>query len=148
MSEYSSVANLSKRIKPQALAELADDTNTPASISDTTTVAVITQAIQDASAEIDSHLHGHIDMSDATNAALVEKHCAFIALYYLYQRRYQHHSDNPMAAAYDDSMRWLKDVARGKIHIKGTPQTPDGDFYAVKDSDDDLTFSDDELSRF
>ena len=144
---YTSLDALAKRLKSQSLAALAHDGAGEPDITNENTIAVINQAIDDATDTINSYLYGHIDMTDATNTAAVEYRAAIIALYVLYQRRYMAHASNPMAKAYDDTVDWLKAMARGKLHTQGDPQHPDGQFYSTTE-DSDKKFTDDALTRF
>lgn len=124
MSAYTTIAALSKRIDPQFLAELADDENATADISDATVVGILDQAITDASALIDSYLLGHWDMTASSNTAMAEPHCANIALYYLYGRQHHSHQDNPKAAIYEQTMAWLREAQKGRRHSSADPQRP------------------------
>jgi len=124
MSMYTSIALLQKRIKPIVLAELADDVNTPADITAALTIAVIDQAIADASAMIDGYLLGHTDMTDPIVQTAIEQHAATLTLYSLYRRRYATEETNPLSAARKDSLAWLTMLAKGTIKVTASPQSP------------------------
>lgn len=132
MSEYTTSANLQKRIDPRTLAQLADDATTAirtaadatTSLALPATAAIITSAITDASAFIDGYLLDHVDLTDATVLATIEYHAATVALYLLYRRRYMDGEQNPMYPAYVQTERWLRGVAKGELHLDNAPLSP------------------------
>ena len=65
MAVYTTIDNLLKRLDPEILAGLADDENSPPSISDPDTQAVVAQAIADGANLIDSYLLGRVELADA-----------------------------------------------------------------------------------
>lgn len=84
---YTTLELLRQRMDSQVLAGLADDVNTPPSLSDSQTIAVIEQAIADGADRIESILGAQLDLSDAAARAALERLNATLALYYLFQRR-------------------------------------------------------------
>ena len=122
MADYTTQAELVKAVGGEdILAQLADDDNNPADISDPVTVANIAQAITAASKKIDLILSGTLDMTDSDVLAAVKYPATYIALYLLYARR---HSDetNRYTRYYVDTVRDLRELAKGKYHASNAPE--------------------------
>lgn len=156
MSSYTTIALLQNRISPANLAQMADDTTTTTittaaeaatSLALAGTIANINQAITDASALIDSWLLGRVDMADTDTLNAVEMHCANIALYRLAQRRFMSDENNPYYASNRDSIQWLKDTARGTLHVQTSPDSPSSQVTYYK-SVSDRTISSDSMSEY
>ena len=117
MPTYTTLELLVKRLDPAVLAGLADDLNTPPSLADPETLAVVNQAITDGASLIDSYLLGRVELADATAAAALERMNATLALYFLYRRRFLDDSRNPLTAAKDMVQAQLAAVAQGEAHL-------------------------------
>ena len=100
----------------QSLANLADKVNKPGDITDAATIANIEGAIARADGVIDSYLRAVYsgDLPLASPPETVRNVSAEIAVYYLWESTNVSHDDNPRASAYDDALRWLRDIAAGK----------------------------------
>jgi phage gp36-like protein len=109
---------LLKRIDANTLGTLTDDSNVTADYTTVAAAAVITQAIADASAMIDSYVLGHLDMTDSDNTAAVEYHCAILALYYLHARKFASDDVNPKASLMRHTMKWLEGVRKRDLHVQ------------------------------
>ncbi|MFA5378571.1 MAG: phage protein Gp36 family protein [Dehalococcoidia bacterium] len=156
MANYTTIALLQNRVRPENLAQMADDvTTTPitttaqatASLALAGTIANMNQAITDASRLIDSWLLGHVDMADADTLNAVEFHCASIALYNLATRRFMNDENNPWAGSYKNAMAWLKGQARGELHVQTNPDSP-STMVTYSKSSTDRTITSTELSNY
>lgn len=149
MAVYTTLANLQKRLHTDTLAQLAHDGTPPPDITNVDTVAVITQIIADASAEVDSYLYGHLDMDDATIQAAVERATAHIALYRLFCRRpelFPDETTRPFYTEYSNVIDWCKLVAKGGLHVADDPQARSSAFVSTKTDDDDMIFTETTLT--
>lgn len=115
---YAAKADLLKYLSETKLIQLTSETDTE---DDT----VITQALNDASAEIDRYVGKRyqvplVDIPDAVKAA-----CAHIAIYWLYTRReevFQTGVPEARMKAYESQISWLKMVARGEATLGEIPE--------------------------
>lgn len=117
---YTTLDLLKQRLDPVVLAGLADDVNTPPSLSDEQTIEVIMQAIADGADKIESILGAQLDLSDSAVRAALERLNATLALYYLFQRRCLDESMNPLSASRELAESHLRAVARGAATLGGT----------------------------
>jgi len=112
LSAYTTRASLLKKVNAKRLAQMADDTNPNADITDATVIAIIDQVIADASAQADLILQGALDMTDGDNTTSIEPAVADITLYRLFNRN-SYSRENPFAVIYDDAIKTLRMVAKG-----------------------------------
>ncbi len=124
MSQYTTSAQLQKRVAPDILAQLAGG-STSADLTSPAIAAAITQAIEDASMLADSYLLGHIDLTDSAQTVILEQHVAAGALYYLYQRQQCPNDANPYRGRWNDAEKWFRFVAQGRLHT-ASAATPEG----------------------
>lgn len=122
---YASQQDLVDRFGERELIQLTDRTNTPATTIDVTVVA---RAIEDADALIDSYVGKAFNLPLAEEPPILTKHACDIAHYYLHGDRAG--DKHPVTLKFNQSMGWLKDVARGLVKLDDgagdTPSTPAG----------------------
>jgi phage gp36-like protein len=148
MAIYTTIEDLKKRLDAEVLAGLADDENTPPSLSDPDTVEVINQAIGDGASLIDSYLLGHVELASPQVQASLERINATLALYFLYRRRYVDDALNPLAAAREAVSAHLAAVARGEEHLgDGDDGSPSMEVYSTTE-DSERVLDDAKLGRF
>jgi phage gp36-like protein len=135
---YCAREDLAPYVSEEILVQLTDDDN--AGFVDE---AIVTKAIADAEAEIDSYCCGLYAVPFDPVPAIIEKIAAEIALKNLFSRR-QDVPEN-QAKQYDNNVRFLRDVAKGIISLgqQDTGETP-----AVKVSSTDPTFTKDTLAGY
>lgn len=117
MAQYTDQTELEERMDNIMLAQLADDRDSniirtqaqaTTSLALAATIAHITQAIEDASNDVDVELLGHADLTDATLLTRIKPFCTSIAIYYLYTRRYMDEDKNPYRGRYYKALAALK----------------------------------------
>ena len=115
------------------LAQLADDRDSniirtqaqaTTSLALPATIANITQAIEDASNEVDVQLLGHADLTDATVLTRVKPLCTSIAIYFLYNRRYMDEDKNPYRGRYFSALKVLRDARKRENRLSIDPDDP------------------------
>lgn len=138
---YITKQGLIDRFGQLELVQLTDRANRPPTTIDDT---VVSRAIGDAAAEIDSYLAKAYDLPIAIVPNVLEKKAADIARYYLHGKSAD--KDSPVTIAYRDAIAWLRDVARGLVEIDtgGVKPAPAGG-GAVKASAPDRVFTRDSL---
>lgn len=105
---YASQQNLIDRFGEDELIQLTDRTGT-----DSIDAAVVGRALADADAEINGYLSTRYTLPLSPVPDVLEKLACDIA-------RYRLHDENPKEAIvkrYDDAIRFLKDVAAGKVTL-------------------------------
>ena len=116
---YSDITYITSQgvISEQSLANLADKVNKPGDIADALTIANIEGAIARADSLIDSYLRAVYsgDLPLTSPPETVRNVSAEIAVYYLWESTNVSHDDNPRADAYDRSLSWLRDLAKGLV---------------------------------
>lgn len=85
-------------------------------------VNVVSQAIANAQAEVDSYIGGRVrlPLADAEVTQQIRRVTLLVARYYLYADR----KTQAVADEYEQATRWLRDVAAGRA-ITGVVQTPE-----------------------
>ena len=150
---YTTIDNLKKRVSQKSLLNLAYDPELGGSksIDDATVVAQLSQAIVDATDEIEGYLRRFttVPIADATEGVpgFIERVTAVIAIYNLYQKRLHDDDANPWADAYDNVIEYLKKLTgrEFQIDIEGSSVRTSGiQSNALDDSGDavDSAFTD------
>ncbi|MDY0643568.1 DUF1320 family protein [Pasteurella multocida] len=75
--------------------------------------AKVKEALEDASQTIDSYLAGRYSLPLKQIPAVLERHCCYIARYFLEKNR----ATNQARQDYEDSIRYLEKVAAGTISL-------------------------------
>lgn len=75
--------------------------------------AKVQEALEDASQTIDSYLAGRYALPLKQIPAVLERHCCYIARYFLEKNR----ATNQARQDYEDSIRYLEKVAAGTISL-------------------------------
>ncbi|AMM81379.1 DUF1320 family protein [Pasteurella multocida subsp. multocida] len=75
--------------------------------------AKVQEALEDASQTIDSYLAGRYSLPLKQIPAVLERHCCYIARYFLEKNR----ATNQSRQDYEDSIRYLEKVAAGTISL-------------------------------
>lgn len=73
----------------------------------------VQEALEDASQTIDSYLAGRYSLPLKQIPAVLERHCCYIARYFLEKNR----ATNQSRQDYEDSIRYLEKVAAGAISL-------------------------------
>jgi phage gp36-like protein len=109
---YATFADLQARYPNQDLVQLSNQDPTVTTIDD----AYLTQALADASAEIDAYLEGRYALPLADIPAMLPVWCCRIAIYNLQQLRPLHDLADARDR-YDDAIKQLEKVAKGEINL-------------------------------
>ena len=104
---YADQASLIKRYTIEVLQAIAQ---TPERTLDEVKVK---EALDDASQTIDSYLAGRYSLPLSTVPAVLERHCCYIARYFLEKNR----ATDQARLDYEDSIRFLEKVASGAISL-------------------------------
>ena len=115
---YCTQADLLEQISEDVLIQLTDDED--AGVVDTD---MLTRAIADADAEIDSYCGTKYEVPFSPVPVMVRKYSVDIAIYNLYARRRGAPEDRK--ERYDDAISFLKDVSKGIATLGG--DAPSGD---------------------
>ncbi|QOF67441.1 DUF1320 family protein [Actinobacillus sp. GY-402] len=107
---YATPDSLVKRYGEQSIKTLAGQADSPK----------VTEALEDASQTIDSYLAGRYTLPLKSAPAVLERHCCYIARYFLEKNR----ATDQARRDYEDSIRYLEKVASGAISLG---ITEDGD---------------------
>lgn len=105
---YCTQQDLTDRFGSVELLQLADRDHSGAVDAE-----VINGAIADADAEIDSYLAGRYALPLATVPPILVRRACEITRFYLYHN----HPTETVRAAYDDALRWLREVAAGRVEL-------------------------------
>jgi phage gp36-like protein len=137
---YCTKADILKQLDEVILIQLTDDLDAGA-VDD----SIVTSAIADADAEIDSYCGVSYDVPFDPVPRIILKHSVDISIYRLYDRR-QGAPEN-IRKRYDDVIRFLKDVAKGIASLGGdAPEETTSDEATV--TSQDRIFSRDSLKDF
>lgn len=119
---YATPEGLVKRYGEQSIKTLAVSADSPK----------VAEALEDASQTIDSYLAGRYTLPLKSVPAVLERHCCYIARYFLEKNR----STEQARRDYDDSIRYLEKVANGTISlgISEDGETVEGDNVAIIES--------------
>lgn len=119
---YATPEGLVKRYGEQSIKTLAISANSPK----------VAEALEDASQTIDSYLAGRYTLPLKSVPAVLERHCCYIARYFLEKNR----ATDQARRDYDDSIRYLEKVANGTISlgISEDGKTVEGDNVAIIES--------------
>lgn len=119
---YATPEGLVKRYGEQSIKTLATSADSPK----------VAEALEDASQTIDSYLAGRYTLPLKSVPAVLERHCCYIARYFLEKNR----ATEQARRDYDDSIRYLEKVASGTISlgISEDGETVEGDNVAIIES--------------
>ncbi len=119
---YATPEGLVKRYGEQSIKTLATSTDSPK----------VAEALEDASQTIDSYLAGRYTLPLKSVPAVLERHCCYIARYFLEKNR----ATEQARRDYDDSIRYLEKVANGTISlgISEDGETVEGDNVTIIES--------------
>ncbi|TYB11826.1 gp436 family protein [Aggregatibacter actinomycetemcomitans] len=119
---YATPEGLVKRYGEQSIKTLAASVDS----------AKVAEALDDASQTIDSYLAGRYTLPLKSVPAVLERHCCYIARYFLEKNR----ATDQARRDYDDSIRYLEKVANGTISLGISEQgeTVEGDNVAMIES--------------
>ncbi|WP_370429598.1 gp436 family protein [Actinobacillus pleuropneumoniae] len=106
MALYATQASLIKRYTLEVLESLAWANNTLDEDK-------VQEALEDASQTIDSYLAGRYPLPLKVVPAVLERHCCYIARYFLEKNR----ATDQARQDYEDSLRFLEKVAAGTISL-------------------------------
>lgn len=119
---YATPEGLVKRYGEQSIKTLAVSADSPK----------VAEALEDASQTIDSYLAGRYTLPLKSVPAVLERHCCYIARYFLEKNR----ATEQARRDYDDSIRYLEKVANGTISlgISEDGETVEGDNVTIIES--------------
>ena len=117
---YCTQADLLEQISQDKLIQLTDDDDAGIVDSD-----MVTRAIADADAEIDSYCGTKYDIPFSPVPVMIRKVSVDIAIYNLYTRRQGAPEDRK--ERYDDAISFLKDVSKGIASLGGDGPSADDD---------------------
>lgn len=121
---YATQQDLIDRFGQTELVQLTDRTNTPASTIDAN---VVSKALADADALIDSYVGKRFALPLASVPPVLTRYAADIARFFLHAEKAG--KDHPARLAYDMAEAWLKNVARGLVKLDdgaGTSPSAEG----------------------
>ena len=107
---YATVTDMQNRYPARDLIAISDPNN--ASIQN----AVITQALDDASVEIDSYIESRVTLPLTDPPAVLNLHCCTIAMYRLQSLRPLHDLEDARKR-YDDCIKFLTRVSKGELTL-------------------------------
>ncbi len=113
---YSVEADIKKQLDPALLVQLADDDNDGVADS-----GVISQAIADADAELDSYLSGRYTVPLSPVPALVKKLSVDVAIWNLYSRR-STVEDEVRKSRYAAAVKLLTAISKGEARLGIDPE--------------------------
>ena len=117
---YCTQSDLLEQISEDDMIQLTDDADA-GNVDDD----VVTRAIADADAEIDSYCGTKYDVPFSTVPVMVRKLSVDMSIYNLYARRQGAPEDRK--GRYDAAIRYLKDVAKGIVSLGGDAPSHDDD---------------------
>lgn len=154
MAVYTTSAILQGLKDPRLLAQLANDDKTvdtrdftaaAAALLTAPVLANINACIAQASAEIDSILIGHVDLTDSAIQTALQPYCNSMALYWLHTRKGTVTPD--VETTYTQAKIDLRLIARGDRHLVATPQAPTV-LILDNGTDEERVFDSDTLENF
>ena len=107
---YAAVTDMENRYPARDLIAISDPNN------QSIQTAVITQALADASVEIDAFLESRFALPLSDPPAILNLHCCTIAMYRLQSLRPLHDLEDARKR-YDDAIKFLTQVAQGKLTL-------------------------------
>ncbi len=145
---YTTVASVKNHLDKMILADMVNEgrtvtLNNPAD-ADTIlalprSIEIIEAVITSASMYIDSFLLGYMDMTLTATQEAMDHRCVLLSVYFLYQRQGKPDTENPYYRIYQNTEKWLSDMAKGHKHSQADPQ--DGPEQVEFDSGDDALFT-------
>ena len=134
---YSIQADIEEQISTDELIELTDDTG-----SNAVDPSVISRAIEDADAEIDSYCGGHYAVPFSSVPLMIRKLSVDMAVYHLFSRRSVLKVPEERQKRYDNAIRFLRDVSKGVISLgANAPADPKGNSAQATRTEDDRIFT-------
>ncbi|MFH2011683.1 MAG: DUF1320 domain-containing protein [Pseudomonadota bacterium] len=115
---YSVQTDMEEQISQNELIQLTDDEDTGEVDTD-----VLSRAIADADAEIDSYCANRYTVPFSPVPAMIRKLSVDIAIYNLFSRRALDVSDERQQR-YDNAIRFLRDLAKGLISLGAESPSP------------------------
>ncbi|TPL49091.1 DUF1320 domain-containing protein [Mesorhizobium sp. B2-4-4] len=141
---YAVKQDLIDRFGEKELRELTDRTNRPPTTIDDT---VVGRALSDATALIDGYIAKKYSLPLVSVPDILVKTASDVARYYLHGKAAD--KDSPVAAAYNQAVAWLKDVAKGLVELDDGGEIPEpAGGGAIKTSAPDRVFTRDSLKGF
>ncbi|TPJ83847.1 DUF1320 domain-containing protein [Mesorhizobium sp. B2-6-3] len=141
---YAVKQDLIDRFGEKELRELTDRTNRPPTTIDDT---VVGRALSDATALIDGYIAKKYSLPLVSVPDILVKTASDVARYYLHGKAAD--KDSPVAAAYNQAVAWLKDVAKGLVELDDGGEIPEpAGGGAIKTSALDRVFTRDSLKGF
>lgn len=117
---YCTQGDLEERYGEDELIQLTDRSVPHSGVVD---AAVVARACTDASAVIDSYCRSAYAIPlSAANAAVVKPYACLIARWLLHEDAHPEHVEH----GYDAAIRWLRDLAAGKVGLPDLSQPDDG----------------------
>jgi phage gp36-like protein len=130
---YASLQDLIDRYGAHELVQVADRSEPPSGSPDSD---IVDRALTDASATIDTYLSAKYAVPASPVPASIQGVCCTIARYLLHDD----HATDRIRQAYEDAMRWLRDVSTGKAII--AELVPEGTSSVVAVRAPPVVFSD------
>jgi len=134
---YCVQGDLLEQIAESELIELTDDAG-----SGSIDASVVSRAIADADAEIDSYCGTRYTLPFSPVPVMIRKLSVDIAIYNLYTRRSTLKMPEERQKRYDNAVRFLRDVAKGLITLGAdAPAEPDDGLPQATKTKDDRVFT-------
>ncbi len=143
---YCSVDDINSIVPASTLVQLTDDTN-----GNTLNEAIVTQAIQFASDEIDLYLGGLYTVPLATVPDIIKRLCIDLTTYNLYTRRFGFELQMPesMLQRRKEILRQLEQIQSGKLDLGiDTATSPGQGYYKTNKTKWSRVFSQHRLREF
>lgn len=139
---YATQTDMEEHCSESDLIALTDRADPPAGAID---ADVLDAALVKASGLMDGYLKSRYVVPIAVVTADLTLRCVHIAYYLLHRDS----APDKVRKDYDDALRWLRDVADGRIVLTGTPAAaPEGSADSPQIDAPDRTFTSDNMSGF
>ena len=109
---YCAQTDLEEQLSPEELIELTDDAGAGA-----VDASIVSRAIADADAEIDSYCGSRYSLPFSPVPVMVRKLSVDVAIYNLYTRRAILKMPEERQKRYDNAIRFLRDISKGLISL-------------------------------
>ena len=139
---YCSITEIRKRCPELTLIQLTDDNNSGQINSD-----IITTAILDADAIINSYIMDRYLTPLPQTNDLILKIAVNLALYFIYSRRYDDTIPAEVKNQFEESVNMLRDISEGRLKLKNMPRNNSSDTLCSKD-EYDTVFSENYLNNY
>jgi phage gp36-like protein len=146
---YCTLDDLKLLISERTLLQLCDDDSDGEFVAAPPNHAwrVLTQAIEEADATIDSYISGRYDTPLGTVPVAVRQMSANLTVVTLFARRTEMEVPEGIAAREKKYRTWLEDIRSEKASLPGIDKRPPAVFQVSK-TDDDILFNDNLLRRY